>query len=419
MIRISSCFDSGAIEVNSISPDGDSARLDLRIRRDTHQDFTQWFHLRLSGARGVACAIRFVNAAQCTYPGGWEGYSVAASYDRVDWFRVPTTYANGVMTVDFTPTRDTLFLAYFEPYDWERHLTFLGRAAASPRVRVTPLGTTHDGRDIDCVDLSSAPDAADRSTATKKQVWVIARQHPGETMAEWFVEGLIERLIDESRSPRARNGVVARGLPYRGEHESRRQRARQPADECDAAPTSIASGWPRRCERQPRSVPGPRADESRPVSISSSMRTATKRLPLQLRRRQRDAAPLHRPSTPRAERLSSTCFKASRVRTSRISMDIHRRQQVFERRVEARVEVGRASLRMPVVDARDAVQGQRRCARSRGSAGTARAASGLGEAILLPMLCEPARRARVTARRRVALRLPRQCAWSNCHANVN
>jgi len=32
---------------------------------------------------------------------------------------------------------------------------------------------------------------------------VIARQHPGETMAEWFVEGFLERLLDES-DPTAR-----------------------------------------------------------------------------------------------------------------------------------------------------------------------------------------------------------------------
>jgi murein tripeptide amidase MpaA len=32
----------------------------------------------------------------------------------------------------------------------------------------------------------------------KKNIWVIARQHPGETMAEWFMEGLIQRLVDET-----------------------------------------------------------------------------------------------------------------------------------------------------------------------------------------------------------------------------
>ena len=32
--------------------------------------------------------------------------------------------------------------------------------------------------------------------ADKKAVWIIARQHPGEAMAEWFMEGLLEELTD-------------------------------------------------------------------------------------------------------------------------------------------------------------------------------------------------------------------------------
>lgn len=31
----------------------------------------------------------------------------------------------------------------------------------------------------------------------KKRIWLTARQHPGETMAEWFIEGLLERLLNE------------------------------------------------------------------------------------------------------------------------------------------------------------------------------------------------------------------------------
>ena len=31
----------------------------------------------------------------------------------------------------------------------------------------------------------------------EKKIWVIARQHPGETMAEWFVEGMMDALLDD------------------------------------------------------------------------------------------------------------------------------------------------------------------------------------------------------------------------------
>lgn len=39
----------------------------------------------------------------------------------------------------------------------------------------------------------------------KRAVWVLARQHPGESMAEWFAEGLLRRLLD-------RHDAVARKL---------------------------------------------------------------------------------------------------------------------------------------------------------------------------------------------------------------
>ncbi|HEX4473980.1 MAG TPA: M14-type cytosolic carboxypeptidase [Polyangiaceae bacterium] len=200
MIRISSTFDSGAIDVVQIAEETELVRVDVRIRRDSHQDFTQWFHFRLHGARGRRCVVRFLNAGECTYPTGWEGYAVVASDDRARWYRIPTTtYRDGVMTVDVVPARDDLYLAYFEPYDGERRLALLGRIAASPRARVVGLGTTADGRDLDCVDLAGGQDA-------ERRVWVIARQHPGETMAEWFVEGLLERLVDES-DPLAREAL--------------------------------------------------------------------------------------------------------------------------------------------------------------------------------------------------------------------
>jgi murein tripeptide amidase MpaA len=186
---ISSAFDSGAIEVAAATHDETRADFSLRIRKDSHADFTQWFHFRLSGVRGRACTLRFENAGACAYPRGWDGYRAVATYDRERWFRVPTRYDGTVMTIEHTPERDAVWYAYFEPYSWERHQALIGRASDSPLVRAQRLGATLDGRDLDLLTVGTAG-------ATKKTVWLIARQHPGETMAEWFVEGLLERLLD-------------------------------------------------------------------------------------------------------------------------------------------------------------------------------------------------------------------------------
>ena len=185
-VRISSAFDSGAIE---IVDDRDASNLVVRLRADSHAEFRQWFHFRLQGARGHAARIRFANAAEATYVEGWKGYHAVASYDRQTWFRVPTTFDGSELVVAHEVERDTVYYAYFEPYSWERHLELLGRAEDSKRCRVRDLGATIDGRDMNMVVVGEPSEA-------RKSIWVIARQHPGETMAEWFVDGMLERLCD-------------------------------------------------------------------------------------------------------------------------------------------------------------------------------------------------------------------------------
>jgi murein tripeptide amidase MpaA len=184
-IKISSQFDAGAIDVVSATSAG---AIDLNIRKDSHADITQWFYFRLQGAQGQPCTIRFLNAGKSAYPDGWQDYQAMASYDRVEWFRVPTDFDGEVMTISHTPGMDSVYYAYFEPYSWERHLELVDRAQLSEHVRVQDLGSTVDGRDINLLVIGDP--------AAKRKVWVIARQHPGETMAEWFVEGMLDALLD-------------------------------------------------------------------------------------------------------------------------------------------------------------------------------------------------------------------------------
>jgi murein tripeptide amidase MpaA len=191
-IKISQHFDAGAIEVvRSETPQS----IELRIRKDSNAEFSQWFYFRLQGACDEPCTMRFTNAGQTTYPKGWENYQAVASYDRERWFRVPTEYDGQVMRVTHTPLRDSVYYAYFEPYSSERHLTLLGRIDSSPFARVVDLGNTVEGRDMNLIIMGNA--------AAPKKVWVIARQHPGETMAEWFVEGMLDALLDRA-NPLAR-----------------------------------------------------------------------------------------------------------------------------------------------------------------------------------------------------------------------
>ena len=189
-LKISSNFDAGNIEIVQIENPQD---IQLKIRKDTNSDFLQWFYFRLQGAKDTQCNISLINASKAAYPEGWESYQARASYDRETWFQIPTSYDGKSLIMDFEPEFDSVYIAYFAPYSYEQHLDLVHLAQLSPLCSLESLGETTEGRDIDFLTIGTP-------TAEKKKLWVIARQHPGESMAEWFMEGLIGRLLDEEDS---------------------------------------------------------------------------------------------------------------------------------------------------------------------------------------------------------------------------
>ena len=189
-IRIDSAFDSGNIEVLSI--DGASAKLAIPL--DDHSEFKQWFHFRVSGAEGRELELNITGLNDSAYPGGWPDYDAVVSEDRDYWGRAKSSFDkdadNGTLTIRYTPASDIAWFAYFAPYSMERHHDLVSEAAASEGVSHRTLGTSLDGQPIDCLSLGDGD----------TQVWLYARQHPGETMAEWWMEGALEVLTDPSDS---------------------------------------------------------------------------------------------------------------------------------------------------------------------------------------------------------------------------
>ncbi len=92
MLRITDRFDSGNIVVVDASK-ADDVRLE--IRPDIGDEHYQWFHFRVSGAKGKRLRWRMLNAAGASYEKGWPGYRACASYHRATWSRSDTTAADG------------------------------------------------------------------------------------------------------------------------------------------------------------------------------------------------------------------------------------------------------------------------------------------------------------------------------------
>ncbi|HSH27558.1 MAG TPA: M14-type cytosolic carboxypeptidase [Wenzhouxiangella sp.] len=185
-MQINSTFDSGNIEVlEAESPDS----IRLKIRPDAGGEHMQWFYFQLSGARDTDCRLTIENAGEVSYAEGFEDYQAVASTDRVHWFRVPTTFDGKHLVIEHRPDSDIVYYAYFAPYSQLEHDNLIAAALVDPRVRAEALCSTPDGRAHTMLQIGEPKEG-------RKKIWVIARQHPGETMAEWWVEGFLERLLD-------------------------------------------------------------------------------------------------------------------------------------------------------------------------------------------------------------------------------
>lgn len=192
MPLISSPIDNGNIVI--IDSD-DPNNIRLNIRGDVNRpDFFQWFNFTLKGKPGEHYVLNIENAGQAKYPewNQYEPYQTYASYGNDEWFTVPTRYdeETGKLTMELDLAQEEIQFAFFPPYTYARHLNLIEKAKLIPHCEVTSLGKTNeDERDIFLLTFGT-------KAPHKKEIWLIARQHPGEPQAEWYAEGLIEHLAD-------------------------------------------------------------------------------------------------------------------------------------------------------------------------------------------------------------------------------
>ena len=193
-LSIDAAFNGGNIDVVAIVDD----RIDLEIRRDRYSGFYQWFSFRLAGARGRVTTLRIVNAGDSAFPQGWSGYKVRASTDRLAWRMIPTRYIDGVLELEWAGESELVWFAYFAPYTMEQHHALVARISVRPSVTHRELGRSLDGVAIDALTIG----------AGAKQVWLIARQHPGEPMAEWWIEGALDWLTSPAAAALLKRATV-------------------------------------------------------------------------------------------------------------------------------------------------------------------------------------------------------------------
>ncbi|MBJ26427.1 MAG: hypothetical protein CL567_02055 [Alphaproteobacteria bacterium] len=190
MMEILSNFDSGNIVCKS---NKDPSNIILEISPDKGGKFFQWFYYRLSGAKDIDVTMRIINAGEASYTQGWLGYQALTTFDRKEWTRVKTEYHDGILTINHKPNSDLQWYAYFAPYSLERLNDLIAKCQQSEFVEINSNCLSVEKRSIDIIKAGS-------SQNNDLVCWIIARQHPGESMASWLMEGLIKKLILEKNT---------------------------------------------------------------------------------------------------------------------------------------------------------------------------------------------------------------------------
>jgi murein tripeptide amidase MpaA len=192
-MRIATDFEGARIEVLAAER---GAPIRLAVPPDpAHPRFRQWFAFAVEDAAGESLSFALENAGSCTWPRAWADYRVCASHDGEAWFRVPTTYSDGVLRFEDTPGSARAYYAYYPPCSNARIDALVARAAAGG-ARTRSLVRTEGGRDVMLVEFGRASDVA-------PAIWIVAQQHPGEHMAGFWVEGFVGALLARGMDARA------------------------------------------------------------------------------------------------------------------------------------------------------------------------------------------------------------------------
>lgn len=179
-------FECGNIIVGQVSAD----TIHLSIRPDSHARYYQWFYFKVHEGEGQTLRFVIDNASESSYPFAWSGYDVLASADGEQWQRLKTTYDGQTLTFADTLASASTSYAYFVPYVAAQREHLLNVCAESGRAERSSLGQSVLGRSLDLLTLGSA-----RADAVR--IWVVTRQHAGESMAEWAVDGFLKRLVSD------------------------------------------------------------------------------------------------------------------------------------------------------------------------------------------------------------------------------
>jgi hypothetical protein len=200
---ISSNFDSGSIKILSIKNSGRNFQFNLSLQKEIIREGNKsqyWFYFKVSNVLNRVCHFSLKTHIDCN--NGFKKLGVATSYDNKIWFRTKTTQKNKRKTCKnkhntfinksthevnwkFKPKKNIIWFAYYVPYPLERIYKLGNSLSKKSFIKQKIIGYSNLKKPIKMLTIGDYG----------KNVWLICRQHPGETIASWILEGFLKKII--------------------------------------------------------------------------------------------------------------------------------------------------------------------------------------------------------------------------------
>lgn len=222
-------------------------------RNSLNRAYDHW-HFLLEAKKGTDLTLVFHNFSE-VYNGKQMPFNTwimdcMTSPDDRDWQHVPVEWIEGErMKVKIHMESDSLYIARVEPYRISDLQNLLSEIKESERVKITPIGNTVEGRELQIVQVGNdnAP----------HRIFIRARVHPWEPGGNWVVEGIIHKLLDNSEEskeylnnytvyilPMANMDGVARGVSrFNLNGMDLNRKLTEPADPILSPENAAMEGW--------------------------------------------------------------------------------------------------------------------------------------------------------------------------------
>ena len=197
--KIVSNFDSGSIKVLSENIGEKICHFNLALQKEKiayGNKSHYWFYFKVCNVKNKMCYFNLKSHIDCN--NGFKNLKVATSYDNKKWFRYKTNQQNKktrckgkyvssthLLKWKIKPKHDVIWFAYYIPYPLNRVYKCIKEISKKGFVKTKTIGYSSNNKKIKMLTIGNGA----------RNVWIIGRQHPGETVGSWIVEGFLKSVI--------------------------------------------------------------------------------------------------------------------------------------------------------------------------------------------------------------------------------